>query len=332
VLVDLKAEDLNRIISIPRNGTGPVRTLLTLTLPPFFMDVDSGGNLYLDQGDRPIEILRFSASGGTPEVLAGSENPSRGGFSTVQLPVGRVVVGSMVAGRSRLLVASPGGEATPFILTKEETSLPACRVGQNEIAFLLGSADRQVVALASLSDGRIVGRLSGIPVGDVRDLAASPDGKTLYYVASRTVWAVSTTGSQPRRIAPGDSVAADPNGKDLIVQLDEEQGIRLVRVAVSGGREQPIPFLGNLRLTPNALDPNAITKDGRVVLSVASPDLWFYGAGILDPRSGKVDRIPLNFTGDIMDPGWQDNGLVLSSGWPLKVTLWRFRPAKSGEE
>lgn len=326
VLVDLKAGDLNRIISIPRNVTGPVRTVLTLTLPPFFMDVDNGGNLYLDQGDRPIEILRFSASGGTPEVLAGSENPSRDGFSTVQLPDGRVVVGSMVAGRSRLLVASPGGEATPFILTKEETSLPACRVGQDRIAFILGSADRQVVALASLSDGRIVGRLSGVPAGGVADLAASPDGKTLYYVASRTVWAVSTAGSRPRRIAPGDSVAADPNGKDLIVQLDEEQGVRLVRVAVSGGSEQPIPFLGNLRLTPNALDPNAIAKDGRVALSVASPDLWFYGAGILDPRSGKVTRIPLNFTGDIMDPGWQDDDHILSSGWPLKVTLWRFRP------
>lgn len=134
------------------------------------------------------------------------------------------------------------------------------------------------------------------------------------------------TGGSPTRIAPGNSVAADPNGKDLIVELDEEQEVRLMRVAVSDGREQPISVLGSFRVAFEGLDPNAIAKDGRVALSVASPDLWFNGAAILDPRSGKVERIPLDFTGDIMDPAWQDNDHILSSGWPLKVTLWRFSP------
>jgi len=329
VLVDLKAGDLHRVISIPRDGIGHVRTLLTLTLPPWFMDVDREGNLYLDQGDRPIEVLRFSVSGGTPEMLAGPKSASTGQFETFQLPDGRVVLASVVAGRSRLVAARPGGEAVPFVETKEETSLPACRVGEGEFAFLLGPPDRAVVAVASLADGRIVRRLDGVPGNKVTDLAASPDGKTLYYVASGTVWAVSTSGGQPRRIAPGDAVAADPNGRDLIVQLNETEGIRLLRVAVSGGAEQPIPFQSALRLAPVELSPNAIGKDGRVVHSVAMADSWFYGTGILDPRSGKLERVPSSFAGDLLGPGWQDDGRILSSGWPLKATLWRFRPAAS---
>jgi dipeptidyl aminopeptidase/acylaminoacyl peptidase len=331
VLVDLKAGDLHRVVSIPRNGSGPTRTLLSLTLSPWFMDVDKDGNLYLDQADRPIEVLRFAASGGTPELLAGSE-VAAGGLVTLQLPDGRVVLDSVVAGRSRLLAARPGGEATPLIETKEETSGPACQVGEGEVAFLLGPHGRGVVAVASIADGRIVGRLEDVPGGEVTDLAASPDGKTLYYVASRVVWAIAAGGGQPRRIAPGDAVAADPNGTDLIVQLIEKEGIRLVRVAVSGGAEQPIPFQGPLRLAPVPIGPNAIGKDGRVLLSVATPDSWFYGAAILDPRGGKLERIPINFTGDLLSPGWLDDGRVLTSGWPLKATLWRFHPTASGKE
>jgi len=332
VLVDLKAGDLHRVISIPRNGAGPVRTLLSLTLSPWFMDVDKDGNLYLEQADRPIEVLRSAASGGTPELLAGSEAAYHGELVTLQLPDGRVVLNSEVAGRSRLLAARPGGEATPLIETKEETSGPACQVGEGEVAFLLGPVGRAVVAVASIADGRILRRLSEIPAGEVTDLAASPDGKTLYYVASRTVWAMPVTGGQPRRIGPGDEVTANPDGKDLIVQLIEKEGIRLARVAVSGGAEQPIPFQGPLRLAPVPIGPNAIAKDGRVLLSIAQADSWFYGIGILDPRSGKLARVPLNFTGDLLVPAWLGDGRILTSGWPLKATLWRFHPAAGGKE
>jgi hypothetical protein len=332
VLVDLKAGDLHHVVSIPRNGSGPTRTLLSLTLSPWFMDLDKDGNLYLEQADRPIEVLRFAASGGTPELLAGSEVAPAGGLVTLLLPDGRVVLDSVVAGRSRLLAARPGGEATPLIETKEETSGPACQVGEGEVAFLLGPPGRAVVAVASIADGRIVGRLEDVPGGEVTDLAASPDGKTLYYVASRVVWAIATSGGQPRRIAPGDAVAAEPNGTDLIVQLIEKEGIRLVRVVASGGPELPIPFQGPLRLAPVPIGPNAIGKDGRVLLAIATPDAWFYGVAILDPRGGKLERIPINFTGDLLSSGWLDDGRVLTSGWPLKATLWRFHPATSGKE
>ena len=326
VLIELRDGDLNRVISIPRNGSGPIRTLLSLTLRPWFMDVGKDGSLYLDQQNPQLEILRFSPSGGTPEVLAGSETPYPGSQSTFQIADGRVLLDSIVAGRSRLQLAKPGGDAAPFIATKEESSEPACQVGEGEVAFLLGPRSGAVVAVASIADGRIVRRLKGVEGSEVGDLAASPDGKTLYYVASRSVWAIPATDGQPRRIGPGDGVAADPNGNDLIVQIFEKEGVRLVRVPVSGGPEQPILFQSRLRQAPALIGPNAIGKDGRVLLTVTAADSWFYAAAILDPRRGKVDRIPLNFTGDLTGTVWQSDGRILSAGWPQKATLWRFRP------
>lgn len=332
VFVDLEAGDLHRVISIPRDSTGTVRTMLTLTLSPLFMDVGKEGDLYLDQLDRPIEALRFPVGGGTPESIAGSESTGSVTAATLHLPDGRVVFESLVAGRSTLLAAKPGVEAAPFIQTKEETNLPACRLGEDEFAFLLGSARHAVVAVASIADGRIVRRLSEIPGKEVTDLAASPDGKTLYYVASKTVWAIPATGGQPHRISSGDAVAAGPNGKDLIVQLYAKEGIRLMRVPVSGGVEQPIPFQSALRQAFVFLSPNAIGKDGRVLLTVASADSWFYGPAVLDPQNGKVDRIPLKFAGDVLAPEWLDDGRILAVGRPTKVTLWRFRPAELGRK
>jgi hypothetical protein len=328
VLVDKQAGNLHQIISIPSDGAGPIRALLTLTLPPLYIDTDKAGDLYLDQLDRPIEVLRFPASGGTPEVLAGSEGGASDQDIALQLPDGRVVFSAAV-GKSRLLAAKPGSEATPLIEAKEETATPACRVGQGEIAFLLGPPNHRVVAIASVSDGRIVRRFSAIPAGEVTDLATSPDGKTLYYVASGTVWAIPVAGGEPRRVGLGDSVAPSPDGKYLIVKLKEKQGIRLMEVPVSGGAEKSIFTQGDLRLSQVNLSPRAVSKDGRVVVTVTALDSWFYGAAVVDLQAHTITRIPLNFSGDVESPGWLDDGRVISSGWPTKSTLWRFQPAAS---
>ncbi|HEV2423934.1 MAG TPA: protein kinase [Terriglobia bacterium] len=324
VLVESLAGDLHRVISIPRHGTGPIQTLFSLTLGSDYMDVDKDGDIYLDQLSRPLELVRFPAAGGTPETLSSSEGGAGRGSVTVPLVDGRVVFASLVAGRSRLLAVKSGGEAVPLIETKEETSLPACQAGKGEIAFVLGSPGHAVIAIASLADGRIVNRLAGTPGSDVTSLAASPEGETLYYVVSGTVWAIAASGGQPRQIGPGDSVVADANGKNLIVQLIDKEGVRLLRVPVSGGAEQPIPIVSDLPLAPVQLSPNAIGKDGRVLLSVAAPG--FVGAGFLDPRSGKLEKIPLTFTGDVLAPGWLGDGRVLSGAWPFRSALWRFRP------
>jgi hypothetical protein len=290
------------------------------------MDIGKDGTLYLDQTARELEILKFSPTGGTPEILAGSETPLTGAQSTFQLADGRVLIDNVVAGKSRLLLAKPGSNPIPFIATKEETSGPVSRVGESEIAFLLGPTDSSELAIASIADGRIVRRLKGPQSRTIADFVASHDGSTIYYVAARTIWAVPTTDGQPRRIGPGDAVSEDPNGKDLIVQLREKDGVRLVRVPVSGGTEEPIPIRSTLRLAPIYLGSHAIGKNERALMAIATPDNWFYSAGILDLHTGILDRIPLNSIGDLMGMSWQPDGKILSTLWPIKGKLWRFRP------
>jgi DNA-binding beta-propeller fold protein YncE len=188
------------------------------------------------------------------------------------------------------------------------------------------------VAIASVADGRIVRRLSAIPAGEATDLAASPDGKTLYYVASGTVWAIATAGGEPRKIGPGRSVAVSPDGKYLIVQLQEKNGFRLMEVPATGGAEKLVSVPSDLALSAHLLSPNAVGRDGRVLVTFTAPDYWFYGAAILDPRRGKISPIPLNFAGDVFSPGWLKDGSILSSGWPIKSTLWRVRPTASQDK
>ncbi len=327
VLLATQAGDLFRIISVPRHGTPAPQTLLTLTQPVNFMDVDKAGNIYLDQYERPNEILRVSAAGGTPELLAGPTSANKGQFGTLQLPDGRAILDSVVGDRSRLVAAKPGAEPAPFIETKEDTSMPACLLGEGELAFMLGSIDHAVVAVASVKDGRIVRRLDSIPASGVFDMAASPDGKTLYYVASATVWAVSAQGGTPRRIAPGDAVAPDPNGNGLVIELYEKEGVRLIRVTASGSTQEIVQAPSELRISTVTVNPNAVGKDGRILFSVAVPDSWFYGIGILDPRTGKLQKVPSNFIGDHLSPGWLPDGRILMSGWPMHSKLWRFHPA-----
>lgn len=330
VLVDLMSGDLHRIIAIPRDGRGPVRTLLTLTSTPVSLDMSRGGDLYMDRVERPTEILRFSASGGTPESLESFQQPTNHAVP-LQLPDGRIVFGARAAGRSVLLAGMAGSEPVPFVQTKEETWEPACQLGDADLAFRLGAPSHLVVAVASVADGRIIRRLKGIPADDISSLAASPDGKMLYYAASGFVWAVPAIGGQPRKLAPGDFVAADPNGKDLIVQVIGKDAIRLVRVPVSGGAGQPIPVHSDFRLTTSDLSPQAVGKDGRVVISIAAVDTWNYRAGVLDPRSGKISRVRLNFSGDVLAPGWLKDGRILATGNPSSMTLWRFHPTSSRE-
>ncbi|MBI3665202.1 MAG: protein kinase [Acidobacteria bacterium] len=324
VLIDLPAGSLHRIVAIPRDGSDSVRTLITLTIAPWYMDTGPDGSLYLDQVDRTAEFLRFSVSGGVPERVASS---ATGGDLALPLPDGRVLLLSRPAGRERLLVVMPGKDPIPFLDTSEETALPGSLVGDREVAFLIGPPADRTIAIASIADGRIVRRLKGPKSGTIESLAASPDGKTLYYAAAGTIWAIPSTGGEPRKMHAGDSVAVDPRGQGLIIKLNEEDGVRLVRVPVGGGPEKAIPFHSEFRLTPPPLAPNAVGKDGRIVVQVASKDSWFWSSAVLNPQTGNVQRVPLAYEGDFPSPGWAPDGRIVSMALPLRASIWRFRSA-----
>ncbi len=325
VLFDLPAGNLHRIVAAPSDGSGPLQTRLTLTMAPGYLDVGADGSLYIDQWERPGEVLRFPASGRSPERL-GVIAASPGALMSLPLPDGRVLATSRLAGRDRLQVLSPGKDAAPFVETQEETSTPAALAGPGQVAFVIGSAPQRTIALASIADGRIVRRLQGAKAPTIDSLAASVDGKTLYYTAAGFVWAIPASDGEPRRLRPGDSVTADPSKQDLIVQLSEKGGVRLVRLPLGGGAERPIPLQGDLRLTPLPLSANAVHKDGRIAVQVIVRDNWFWPAGVLDPVSGRLERIPMAYDADMQSPAWTPDGkLLVVVAQPLRSSLWRFR-------
>jgi hypothetical protein len=327
VLAVLHAGDLFQLSEIARDGKSPPRTLVTLTIPVWFLDASpsaSGdGSIYLDQVYRPFDVLRFPTAGGIPEMVV---ETSRGN-SPIPLPDGRIVYEASVASRGTVMITRPGKNAVALIETEEETQGPLALAGKDLIALRIGKPGgykNKMVALVSLADGRVVRRLEstlGIAMGA---MAASPDGKTIYYSSDATVWAVSAEGGAPRKIGSGENLAAHPNGKEVIATRDEGTRIGLYRIPVNGGAEQRIPFNTDLLLNPT-LSPAAIRGDGRIAITVLRPDSWWDEPGILDPATGKVERLNVPYSGDAGGPAWTADGRMISSGLLIQGSLWRFR-------
>ena len=326
VLIDLPSGNLHQIVSIPRTGTRPLRTLLTLTAAPWSLDTAPDGSLYVDQVDRPMDILKIPRSGGTPEVQASLEFYSQQLAPPVEFPDQRFALPALISGRPRLLLGKPGGSFVPLLETNEETAPPFERVGNDQVALMIGNPPAQALALASVKEGRILQRFAATQGKEIDALAASPDGTSLYYVSSGSVWTIPSQGGDPHKLCAGDSVAVDPNGRDLIVSLNEQEHVRLERVPLSGGPAQPIQVKGDLPVSPVPLGPDALNRDGKLLVSVAPRDSWFFSLGILSLATGTVTRVPLNYSGDIMTPGWASDGSVLATANPMRSHIWRFRP------
>jgi hypothetical protein len=79
-------------------------------------------------------------------------------------------------------------------------------------------------------------------------------------------------------------VAVSPDGRELIVVLNEAAGIRLVKRALSGGEEQEVPIRGDFRLSPWPIGPNAVSRSGHIVVRVTKRDSWFWEFSI--PAAG----------------------------------------------
>jgi hypothetical protein len=326
VLIDLPAGNLHQVVAIPRSGSGAVQVLMTLTIPPWTMDAGPDGSIYVDQVDRSIQILRFTPSGGVPEVLATAEVRGTDLSSPVEFPDGRFLLSTLLAGRSQLLIGKPGGNFFPLVDTTEETRLPAALLPENQVAFIAGTGSDQTIAIASAGDGRIIRRLQGCKGEYVTGLSASPEGKTLYYATGGSIWAIPAADGTSRKISAGDGVTADPNGKDLIVNLVERGGVRLVRVPLSGGTPQDIQVQSDVAIDPLPLGGGGLRSDGKLLVGVVPRDSWFFRTAVLDLANGKLTRVPLNFTGDTLMYGWTNDGRILAWGEPMQAHIWRFRP------
>jgi dipeptidyl aminopeptidase/acylaminoacyl peptidase len=326
LLATIAVGDLFRLVSVSLDGR-EARGLLNVTTRPSSVSTGPDGSYYVGLSENTTEVLRFPVAGGIPERLGSA----RGALcSPATLPDGRVLLPGLVAGRHRLLLRSVSGETRPLIDTSDQTSPPVVTLAGTRAVFLAGPrGSAPALVLASIRDGRILRRLPGTDGAAPQDLAASPDGRTVYYPDRGDLWAIDVEGNAPpRKLTAGHGVAAFPDGTELLVQRNGMNGVDLYRIPIAGGYELRIPLLGDLRLAPVPLSGRAVGPDGRVVVTVASRSSWRWGPAFLDPLTGAVQRVPVVFDGDVQSSGWTEAGDLVGLGVGLRTELWRFREVR----
>jgi hypothetical protein len=330
VLAAVETGNSVRIAAIGRDGRMINPNLLTLTNSVYSIDPAGDGSIYLDQVERPADVVRFSAQGGHADKLAtlpdyeGPASPSLDDENFAVLPDGRAVVTQDIRGRLQLVLIEAGKDPVPFLNTTEPTSSPVTAAGPNQIAFLIGPKPQRTIAFAAVPTGRIIRRIP-FDKGDITSLASAADGKTLYCAAGGSVWSIHVASGETKRVRAGDHVAVDPSGHYLLVQVTETPVIRLIRVPVDGGAEQEIPRRGPLR-PANMIAPNAIGKDGLILMPLGTSTVnW--PVGLLDPSTGQFTRIPVDYKADYHALNWTPDGKVMGLGLFMRSKLWKFQPA-----
>ncbi len=327
-LIDVPSGSIRRVVAVPLDGHGPFRTMLNLQQILYGLDTGPDGSIYVDQNDRTADIVRFTPvlAGDRPSAVQrvatlGNLGGLVNGEGLAVLPDGRVVSSEQAAGRSRLVLIQAGKDPVPIVNTSEATSPPMTPAGAGEVAFMIGTPPHSAIALATVSNGRITHRLE-FDKGRVEQMAASPDGKTIYCVAAGEIWAVPISGEAPRKIRTGSGVTVDAASQSLVVQVVEPPNTRLIRVPLGGGPEHEIAGPFHIGL---GIDPGGI-RNGMLLAPLPSP-YWWDPPGILDLASGKSTRIPLDFISDFHHMAWAPDGSVVALvvGW--RSSIWKFTPA-----
>jgi hypothetical protein len=322
VLISRAAEDRTEIVSLPASGRGSPRVLFGSSNVVQYLDTSPDGAIYMDEWDEPVHILRSSPSGGAATVIYTfpSQRVPRG-RTPLFLPDGRAVVETHRAGRERMMLIEQGKEAVPLASTTDETSSPATLAGPGQIAFAIGPEPHHTLAVASLSNGRVVRRIA-FDKGEPQSLASSPDGSTLYCAAAGTIWSIALAGGDQRKIHAGESVAMMPGGLSLLVEMVESGRTRLLEVPLSGGGEREVPLNGPFRLA-NAPVTSSGIRNGELAAPLASL-AWFYQPGTVDLATGRMTRIPVDFQGDFHFEGWTADGHMMAWAHELRSTIWKM--------
>ena len=317
--------DLPQAISVSRDGEQGT-ALFPVTGKPWGLDAGAGGDLFVSTLDSPAELLRFPPAGGAPDRLVAM--PSSLATSPIELGDGALLIPSQLLGRRRLLRSSPDGSLRPLLDLAEQATPPATLVGKSLVAFLSGRVgEPPVLTLATLPEGRVVRRLEDTRGIAPQGLVAAPDGRTLYYVNAGALYAVDAEKGGPRKLRAANGVALDAREPAaLVVQVNEPDGVRLFRVPLDGGSELSILFAGPLRLAPIPLSGAAVGPDGRIAVTVTSPDQLQRGVALLDPVTATLERVALGYDGDVEYPAWSRDGSLLAVGVSIRSSLWRFQP------
>jgi len=308
---------LSRVMSIPIDGHEPARQLFTVTGYLESLAVGADGGIYLDQEDRPMEIVRFAPEGGRVERIASVQKPVSDYFAA--LPGSRALWAEYGAGHIRLMIGAAGKEPAPLITTTEEVSGPMTAVGPDAVAFRIGDEAHPTIGVAALSNGRIVRRIP-FDKGRIEQMTSSPDGKTLYIAAAGSIWTMTAEG-EVRRQAAGNSMTVEQGGQSLLVEVRESPNTKLVRVPLDGAAEQEIRVPGPFTL--GYMIDNQGIRNGRLVAPGSGPT-WYWPPVIFDLATGKSARIPLEYVSDFHHMSWTSDGKVMASTLAWRSNMWKF--------
>ena len=320
-----------RVMAIPRGGGAPVPTLLSFTKQVWFLDTAWDGSIYLDQGEGPLNWLHFPITGGIPERLGQFPFVSSTGYA-----IAGTFIGSLPDGRAVLPI--PTGDSTSLRVIEnkgkggyslagglEPTAPPIAIAGTDQVACLIGGDTNRAIALINTTDRSITRRIS-FNKGNITSLASSPNGQILYCAADGNIWKIPVSGGSQTAIRQGKFVAADRDGRFLIVQAVEASGSHLYRVPLDAGQEKEIPLNGPFGLNAQCGINSQALRDNRLLVSLTLPNSWYLAPGWVDIMTGRMTRIPLDYVGDIQYLGWTDNGQVVAAGQDFRSTLWKLQP------
>ena len=243
----------------------------------------------------------------------------------VALPDGRAVVPVQVSGRTRLMAIEKGKNPVPLVNTTEETAAPMTVAGPHAIAFAIGPFPHDTIAIAETSNGQMSGRISP-GKGAITSLAATPDGKTIYFAAGGAIWSVPAGGAAARKVASGEEVLWDPSRRGLVIARRESQRLTLWRTTLEGGSEQQIPMDSAAPLFELFVSPGTIHPDGRMLVSLTLPDSWFNPPALLDMASGRVTRLLNKGLNDYHSLAWMPDGQIVATQQGMRATIWKFAP------
>jgi hypothetical protein len=184
-----------------------------------------------------------------------------------------------------------------------------------------------MVVIASTAEGRLVRWLQGTKGRHITALAASPDAKTLYFGADGFIWAIPAVDGTAQKIAAGDNVSVNPNGRELILTQNLVSNPTLAKVSLSGGNSEQVQLENGQWLAPVPTGARAINRDGKMLITTSPSDSWFYRVAVLDTQTGKTAPIKVTYSGDTLSGNWTADGHVISVGLPLRSHVWRFRRA-----
>ncbi len=68
-------------------------------------------------------------------------------------------------------------------------------------------------------------------------------------------------------------------------------------------------------------------RNGRLLLPVATADSWYWYAGVLDLRTGQVQKFTLDYFTDFRAATWATDGSIIGSALDYQSTLWKFAPS-----